>query len=757
MFMAWIWIASIIATMYIADQKKLSVVGYFFISLLTGPLAVIIVLLMSSRKAQLGSNLYEVNSLQEATRQLRDLQYSMYAQEEKIKNLEILINKLSGLPANTSLEKETKLQTMVVKPAQVPTVETQEPPSASVKKSDMELDFGRNWLNKIGIVVLALGVAFLISYTFKYFGPFLKIVFGYAVGGALFFAGIKLEAKDKLMKYGRALLGGAWAIIYFTTYAMHHFETSRIIANQGADVFLLALVVAGMMTHVLKYKSEGMMSMVLVVAYLTSTICQITSFTIVGLLFLAVLALFLVYKFQWVKTLSLGMFLTYGIHFIWVMPNLLSSAKTAVPLGVAASEYYDFMNFIFLSCYWAVFLVGVHLVRTIKEPILARSMAATNSGNIVLYSVLSYPLLLRLFYAQRFAMVLSAGLIYLTCALLMKRFRREKMYVSDIAAAVFAITFSISLKFLQTSTLLMWMIEIPFLLFIGINFKERVFRCFSYILSVIVAVRLLFLGFEYMPDVHFLGLIWTWHGFMYFWASMSMAGCFYLTQRPKKDSVVGNIDLIFDQIFSFASCLYLSIWIWSLVHQPWLAFSLSMQGWAFLVIGVLLGLRRFRAYSYLAFGSSAMIFLCEPIHASVETLKWFIVSCDVLSILGAYHAVRYFKQHKSRDLFFEYEEELTFVVGFILLVFAVHQYVDSQWISLSLGIASVLMILIGFVGGNKTERMGGMALLALTLGRVVLVDLSGLDIIFKIITLIILGVLFLGVSYVYNRFSIEKK
>ena len=74
-------------------------------------------------------------------------------------------------------------------------------------------------------------MAFLISYTFKYFGPFLKIAFGYLVGGALFFAGIKLEAKERLMNYGRALLGGAWAIIYFTTYAMYHFEASRIISS----------------------------------------------------------------------------------------------------------------------------------------------------------------------------------------------------------------------------------------------------------------------------------------------------------------------------------------------------------------------------------------------------------------------------------------------------------------------------------------------------------------------------------------------
>ena len=45
----------------------------------------------------------------------------------------------------------------------------------------------------------------------------------------------------------------------------------------------------------------------------------------------------------------------------------------------------------------------------------------------------------------------------------------------------------------------------------------------------------------------------------------------------------------------------------------------------------------------------------------------------------------------------------------------------------------------------------------LLLLRKSIVDLSGLDIIFKIITLIILGILFLGVSYIYNRFSIKGK
>ena len=68
------------------------------------------------------------------------------------------------------------------------------------------------------------------------------------------------------------------------------------------------------MAHTLKYKSEEMMAVTLFVAYLTSTIGQITGFTVICNLFLAVVILFLVVKFQWVRILSLGIaVMTYGI------------------------------------------------------------------------------------------------------------------------------------------------------------------------------------------------------------------------------------------------------------------------------------------------------------------------------------------------------------------------------------------------------------------------------------------------------------
>ena len=305
-------------------------------------------------------------------------------------------------------------------------------------------------------------MGFLISYTFKHFGPFFKILFGYLVSAALFYIGFKLEAKERFINFGRGLLGGAWALVYFTTYSMHHFEASRIIQSQFACLCLLALVIVGMIMHALKYKSENVMSFALFIAYITATLGDVTNFTVISCMLLAVVILFMVYRFQWVKTFIMGIILTYGIHYIWVMPNIAGSEMQGVVLGFKNLDSHLMMNFVFLASYWIVFLIGIHIARVVKESRLTNLLAAANFGNISLYSVLSYPIVLKLFYNYRFSIVLGMGIIYLVLALWAKRSGRQKLYVSDIVAGIFAITFSFSLTFLPTSTLLLWLIEIPF-------------------------------------------------------------------------------------------------------------------------------------------------------------------------------------------------------------------------------------------------------------------------------------------------------
>lgn len=754
MLMLWIWVVSLLVSIYLADQKKRSVGGFFLLALLTGPLTVILLVLLPSKSRTVSAPDQGIFSLEEARHQLEDVRASLLLLEEKTRKLEEFIAGRSPVqlpPVNVDEPLQFRPD---LKPELDPGLQ---PETAALARpqADLELDFARNWLNKIGIAALVLGVAFLITYSFAYVGPVLKILSGYVIAGVLFFTGFRLEQKDQFRNYGRVLLGGAWGLVYFTTYAMYHFETSRIIASQGIDLFLLALVVCGMMVHALRHKSQALVSVVLCVAYLTLGIGEVTGFTLVSLLFLAILSLYFVYRFQWVGILSLGIGLTYITHYLWLMPALDPSFAGSLFRTMPSTDYYDWASLVLLSCYWIIFLVGTHLVRAAVDPLQARTLAASNFWNVAMYGLLSFPLVTRQFFYQHYILVAAVGLVYLGCALLMKRLGREKLCRSDIVCAVFALTFSVALKFLPATALLVWMIEVPFLLFIGMSFGQRLYRVMAYILAGLVAWRVFFLGMSFMPETSFLGILWPWYGFMSFWAGLSAAVCFCLTQKIIKIAGADESDRFFDHAFSFAAFMYFMVALWSVVRQPWISLFLSLGVMALLALSQVLGLRRFRAYAAVLASVVAVVFILEPVRAVNPFLRWFIAAVDVLPFFVLYEMVQRIARRRPGDLFFPYEPVLALVLGLMVLVTAMHQYCPQQWVSLGLGLSSVVLLLLGLFSGSKNSRMGGMLLLALTLGRVVFVDLSGLELVFKIITLMVLGVLFLGVSYVYTRFGCD--
>jgi uncharacterized membrane protein len=71
-------------------------------------------------------------------------------------------------------------------------------PAFSFRKLlNLEETLGTNWLNKLGIVILVIGVALFLAYEMRELGPFGKIVVGYAVSGAMLAAGIFFERRDQ--------------------------------------------------------------------------------------------------------------------------------------------------------------------------------------------------------------------------------------------------------------------------------------------------------------------------------------------------------------------------------------------------------------------------------------------------------------------------------------------------------------------------------------------------------------------------------
>src|SRR4029077_4850836 len=83
--------------------------------------------------------------------------------------------------------------------------------------ADLEERLGANWLNKIGTAAFVIGVALLLNYSMHYLGPRGKIGLGYVLSAIFLAIGILCERRERYRIAGRAVLGGGWALAYFTT------------------------------------------------------------------------------------------------------------------------------------------------------------------------------------------------------------------------------------------------------------------------------------------------------------------------------------------------------------------------------------------------------------------------------------------------------------------------------------------------------------------------------------------------------------
>lgn len=90
-------------------------------------------------------------------------------------------------------------------------------------KSDLEKFIGENLVNKIGIAITVIGVAIGAQYAIdnQLISPLTRIILGYLFGIALL--GFAIKLKKKYDSFSAVLLSGSMAIMYFITYFAYDF------------------------------------------------------------------------------------------------------------------------------------------------------------------------------------------------------------------------------------------------------------------------------------------------------------------------------------------------------------------------------------------------------------------------------------------------------------------------------------------------------------------------------------------------------
>jgi Predicted membrane protein (DUF2339) len=242
----------------------------------------------------------------------------------------------------------------------------------SMKGEEWEAIIGGSWLNKLGVFVLVIGIALFLGYSFTHVGPGGQAAIGLGVSLAMLTGGFVLEKRAHYKIFARGLLGGGWAALYFTTYAMQAVDSAKVIYNPVLGGLLLIAVAAGMIVHSLRYASQTVTGLAYFVAFVTLAITPVTTLSVIALVPLAASLLYVAHRFAWPELALLGLLATYG--------TCASRGDSGAPVWSAQAVF---------TTYWLLF-EGFDLLRAARRPEYSPWESAILPLNAIAFGGLTY-------------------------------------------------------------------------------------------------------------------------------------------------------------------------------------------------------------------------------------------------------------------------------------------------------------------------------------------------------------------------------
>jgi|WetSurMetagenome_2_1015567.scaffolds.fasta_scaffold18936_3 hypothetical protein len=119
-------------------------------------------------------------------------------------------------------------------------VEADTPPPAR-DEDELEFEVGQNWFAKVGIIVIALGMVFLLTFPYTDLPAAAPGIFGYVLaGGLLLVARLSRESFDIVSRY---LRGSGMLLLFFTTLRLFFWGTEPALSLTSPTGPLLILAV----------------------------------------------------------------------------------------------------------------------------------------------------------------------------------------------------------------------------------------------------------------------------------------------------------------------------------------------------------------------------------------------------------------------------------------------------------------------------------------------------------------------------------
>jgi hypothetical protein len=574
--------------------------------------------------------------------------------------------------------------------AKVPTLTT--PLHTQRKSSEIEEKLGRNWLNKIGITVLVIGIALFLAYKFPTLSNPEKVLLGYFVSFGILGLGVYLEKKDLYKIFARALIGGGWALVFFTTYAMHFVKYTQVIDTEWVDLVLLFAVAAMMVAHTLRYNSQVVTGLAFLLAFTTVAISQNTVYCLAAGAILAIGLVAIVHRRAWFELEVFGLIASYLNHYIWL--------RTVIePMGAYKHMFPEFVPSAVLLClYWAIY----------RWSYIARKIQCDAQEHVsTLAALLNTGLLLALLKYQSvhpqlgFYVLLALGAVELTLGQLPATRKRRIAMVMLSTIGVILLVAAIPFKYSGTDMAIIWLIQAELLLFAGVFTREILFRRFGLLAALLTAGYTLIARAEPILETRL--TIWNMNQPAESMLAVTFAFAaffFYIDAheipRRWKQLVTSDFEQICFRGLSYLAGLMLFVSLWLAFPNAWTAVAWTAAAFALCIAG---RLRKLDDLSHQASAFALAGFLwalrvntnaATPFANTAMTLRLATLSIVIVLL---YLCARWAGPAKARYTFVV--SSLYTTAAAILVAVLAYYECHWAWIGVTWGIAAVVLAAAG--------------------------------------------------------------
>lgn len=410
--------------------------------------------------------------------ELQALNQTLQQQNQRIERLEKMVDGSSVQPREQSVQQEGQAKTSIPEQTFVQPFDTKQPEQKEKKffdKEDLEAKLGGNYLQKIGIAAVVLGLVFFLKYSFDngWIGEIGRIVIGVIAGIGLL--GLGEYFHKKYAHWAKVFTGGGFVLLYFTFYAAHNFYDLMSAASAFAIMIIITVFAA---VFAVRYDSKIVATYAIVGGYVAPILIESTTHNYVSL-------------FMYLVVLSAGIL---GLnHFKkWKDLNILAFVFTGV-YSMALSHDLQLGQAVFFALvFFALFaLLAFYYNVLFKEKTNATDLFILIANGILVYGNLYF--LLETKYEQYLgilAFVFAA--IYLIQAYYVFNKHRDDALLtySLLGMTVAGIAVGLAVQLSGAWITIGWTVLALGLLWVGLTAQHRGARVYAAIMLLLGIFRL---------------------------------------------------------------------------------------------------------------------------------------------------------------------------------------------------------------------------------------------------------------------------